>query len=128
MKTFEFSKSYEEFQVADKVYRVDMSDEKVKEYQNTFKAFAVENEKFNEIDIAELTDKQQEELFTKQINNMKKTTEVFLGEGTFDELYLLAGKSTLVYIELVHYLMEIFGEKTESLTEKARNKYIKKKK
>lgn len=127
MKKFEFKKSYEEFEIAEKVYRVDMSDEKVVEYQKTFKKFFDESEKLTNVEVDTLTDEQQKELFVKQIENIKKATEVFLGKGTFDELYELAGKSTMVYMDLLDYIVEIFGEKTKLITEKARNKYIKKK-
>lgn len=73
-----------------------------------------------------MSDDQQAELLAKQRQNMKSLTEALLGEGTFDELFEAAGRSTVVYAELLEFLTELFAEKAEKMKEDRRKKYVKK--
>lgn len=128
MRKFEFKKSYEEIDIAGEVYRVDLSDEKVKMYQKAFKSFYEEGQKISEVDIEKLSDGEQEELLSKQLETMKLVTETVLGKGTFEKLYELSGRSTVNYMDLLLFVSEVMQEKAENLKEDARKKYVKKKK
>ncbi|NNV07124.1 hypothetical protein ETC03_12105 [Geobacillus sp. MMMUD3] len=126
MRKFEFSKAYEEVEINGKVYRIDFSDDVLGEYQKKIKQYYDESKELTEQDIASMSDDQQAELLAKQRQNMKSLTEALLGEGTFDELFEAAGRSTVVYAELLEFLTELFAEKAEKMKEDRRKKYVKK--
>jgi hypothetical protein len=126
MRKFEFAKAYEEVEIAGKVYRVDFSDDKLAEYQRKFKQFYEESQHLTEKEIEALSIEEQTALLEKQRQNMKKITEMMLGEGTFEELYEMAGRSTVNYMDLLLFLSDILAEKTEKMKEDKRKKYVKK--
>ncbi|OQM47536.1 hypothetical protein B6A27_00385 [Anoxybacillus sp. UARK-01] len=128
MKKFEFRKSYEEIEIAGKIYRIDFTDEKVMEYQKNFSRFYQEAQELNNLDIESLSDEEQQTIISKQRKNMKIVTENLLGEGTFEELFELSGRSTVNYMELLLFLGEVMSERTNTIKEDARKKYVKKKK
>jgi len=126
MRKFEFEKSYEEVEIAGKVYKVDFSDERLQGYFKSFETFKKKSEELEKIDIENLSIEQQEELLSTQRGNMKLVTEQILGEGTFDELFELAGRSTFTYYDLLFFLMEILDEKGNKVKDDKRLKYVKK--
>jgi|HigsolmetaAR203D_1030402.scaffolds.fasta_scaffold47345_2 hypothetical protein len=127
MRKFEFDKSYEEIEVGGEVYRVDMSDEKIKQYQKTFAEFYKEAQQISEADFEKMPIEEQTDLLEKQKKTMKKLTETLLGEGTFDKLYEQAGRSTANFVKFLMFIGDIYEEKTDSLKSDARKKYVKKK-
>ncbi|WJQ02857.1 hypothetical protein QT236_12515 [Geobacillus stearothermophilus] len=126
MRKFEFSKSYEEVEIHGTVYRVNFSDEVLSEYQKKIKKYYEEAKKLTEQDIESMSDDEQAALLERQRQNMKDLTEALLGEGTFDKLFEAAGRSTVVYAELLEFLTELFAEKAEKMKEDRRKKYVKK--
>lgn len=126
MRRFEFSKAYEEVEIAGKVYRIDFSDDTLSEYQKKIKQYYDESKNLTEQDISKMSEEEQAALLTKQRQNMKELTEAILGEGTFDELFEAAGRSTVVYAELLEFLTDLFAEKAEKMKEDKRKKYVKK--
>lgn len=128
MKKFEFKKAYEEIEVDGEVYRIDLSDEKVKEYQKTFRTFYDESNKLSEIDIESFPFEEQEKLIDKQRENIKIVTETIIGDGTFDKLYELSGRSIVNYTDFLFLISELLRDKMESLNTDARKKYVKNKK
>lgn len=126
MKKFVFDKSYEEVEIAGQVYKIDMSDEKVTEYQKAFKLFYEKVQELSNTDIEKISDEEQIGILTKQKDNMKAFTEIVLGVGAFDKLYELSGRSTVNYMQLLMFISEIFEEKTNNIKADARKKYVKK--
>ncbi|REK58976.1 MAG: hypothetical protein C6P36_02740 [Geobacillus sp.] len=126
MKKFEFGKAYEEIEINGKPYRIDFSDDKLKQYQDMFYKFYQEAEEMKQANIEEMTPAEQNALLEKQHQNMKMVTETILGEGTFDELFELAGRSTWNYMKLIEFLAEIIGQRFDEFKEEQRKKYVKK--
>ncbi|WP_342045916.1 hypothetical protein [Bacillus sp. OTU530] len=126
MKKFQFEKVYEEVEIGDKVYRVDFSDDKALEYRAKFNKFYKEAQELEKTDLDTLSDEEQLAIFHKNRENMKEITDVILGEGAFDELYELSGRSTANYMQLLLFLGKVVAEKTEKVKEDARKKYVKK--
>jgi hypothetical protein len=126
MKKFEFSKAYEEIEINGESYRIDFSDDKLKQYQDMFYKFYQEAQEIEQADIEKMTSEEQTTLLEKQRQNMKMVTETMLGEGTFDELFGLAGRSTWNYMRLIEFLAEIIEEKFSKTKEERRQKYVKK--
>jgi len=125
MRKFEFGKAYEEIEINGKQYRVDFSDDKLKQYQDMFYKFYQEAQEIEQADIEKMTQEEQEALLDKQRQNMKTVTETMLGEGTFDELFELAGRSTWNYMKLIEFLAEIIEERFSEIKEERRKKYVK---
>lgn len=126
MRKFEFGKSYEEVEINGKPYQIDFSDDKLKQYQDMFYKFYQEAQEIGQADIEKMTTEEQKALLDKQRQNMKTVTETLLGEGTFEELFELAGRSTWNYTKLIEFLAEIIEERFSELKEERRKKYVKK--
>lgn len=126
MKKFEFGKAYEEIEINGKQYRVDFSDDKLKQYQDMFYKFYQEAQEIEQADIEKMTPEEQTALLDKQRQNMKTVTETMLGEGTFNELFELAGRSTWNYMKLIEFLAETIEQRFNEIKEERRKKYVKK--
>jgi hypothetical protein len=124
MRKFEFDKVYEEIEINGKTYRVDFSDDKLKAYQDLFYNFYKEAQEIEQTDVGQLTPDEQNALLDKQRQNMKMVTETILGEGTFEELFELAGRSTWNYMKLIEFLAEIIRERFDEFKEEQRKKYV----
>ncbi|HWI50268.1 MAG TPA: hypothetical protein VNU45_18825 [Rummeliibacillus sp.] len=124
MKKFEFTSPHEEIEIAGKVYKIDLSDDKTVEYQQKLKKYYDESKEITESNIDSLSEEEQAELLKKQINNMKDITETLLGNGTFNELYEASGRSTANYMKLLLFLGDVMGEKAENVKSEALNHYV----
>ncbi|BBW97224.1 hypothetical protein ACPVTF_04170 [Geobacillus icigianus] len=125
MKKFEFGKSYEEIEINGELYKVDFSDDKLKEYQNMFYRFFKEAQELEKVDIEKLGEAEMDALLDKQRQNMKDVTETMLGEGTFEKLFKLAGHSTWNYMKLIEFLAQTIEERFGEIKEEQRKKYVK---
>lgn len=123
---FKFEKTYKEVDVAGKVYQVDFNDEALTKYQKAFKRFDKEIKTVTKgiRDYETATDELIEETAQKQKELVKDIVETFLGEGTFEDLYEKAGKSSTNLMGLVHYLNEIYLDETQKKADETRNKYL----
>jgi hypothetical protein len=126
MRKFEFGKAYEEIEINGKPYQIDFSDDKLKQYQDMFYKFYQEAQEIEQADIEKMTPEEQNALLEKQRQNMKNVTETMLGEGTFDELFELAGRSTWNYMKLIEFLAETIEQRFNEIKEERRKKYVKK--
>jgi hypothetical protein len=126
MRKFEFGKAYEEIEINEKPYQIDFSDDKLKQYQDMFYKFYQEAQEIEQADIEKMTQEEQTALLDKQRQNMKTVTETMLGEGTFDELFELAGRSTWNYMKLIEFLAETIEQRFNEIKEERRKKYVKK--
>ena len=128
LRKFEFNKSYEEFTIADKDYKMEFNDEKMVEYNKAFDKFYVESKRINEIDTKDITPKKNEEVFKEMKELTKGVINTLLYEGVYEELYEASGRSLINLIEMVEFLSEIVGEKMERIRNDKKKKYIVKKK
>lgn len=127
VKKFELDKGYEEVEIADKTYRIDLSDEKRKMYQQKSREMQKESEKLNN-----MGDDISEEEASVLIDEVKEVTrdlsDLLLGEGAFEEIYEKANESVIIVVDVifdvVNYINELDNEKFEAKKEK----YIKHKK
>lgn len=126
MRKFEFDKAYEEIEINGKTYQIDFSDDKLKQYQDMFYKFYQEAQEIEQADIEKMTADEQNALLDKQRQNMKTVTETLLGEGTFEELFELAGRSTWNYMKLIEFLAETIEQRFNEIKEERRKKYVKK--
>lgn len=126
MRKFEFKKSYEELEIAGKVYRMRFDDEKLLEYHEAFDEFYQDTKKMQEV---ETEDMEHEELLDtyKEIREMsKKILDTVLGEGAYDELYEKSGQSTMGMVDVINFVSDAVGDGMEKVRNKKKQNYIKK--
>lgn len=128
MRKFEFKKTYEEIEIAGDVYKIDVSDQKLREYQIEFYEFYKESQRLGEIDTNKLSIEEQQKIFDETLEIVKKVVEKLLGAGSFEKLYAASGGSVMNMIDLVNYLGEVFQEKLNNAKQKKRVEYLKHKK
>lgn len=117
------SKSYDEIELGDKVYKVYYDDENLKEYSKKAKKYYKESIKFNEIDTSKLTEKEEKE-YTENANKIaRELIETFFGQGTFDEIYEACGKSSINLIGVVEQLLDWMHAKIKVVDNDAIKKY-----
>lgn len=124
---FEFKKTYKEIDINGEVHRVSFDDEAMDRYVDVA---TDARDEFKALEKFDIDNASKEELYAhrdKQKDAVKRVIEAFLGKGTFDGLYELAGKSVLNLMGLVRYLIELYEEEQESMMEEKKAKYIKKK-
>ncbi|QIW21332.1 hypothetical protein [Bacillus thuringiensis] len=124
--TFNFEQTYKEVDVAGKLYRVDFDDAALTKYQKAFKRFDKEIKVVTDsiVNFDAATDEVIEETAEKQKEVVKAIVETFLGEGSFEELYEKAGKSSTNLMSLVHYLNELYIDEEKKKADNARDKYL----
>lgn len=126
MKSFDFKKSYEELKIDGEIYKIDLSDDKVKEYQRAFVDFQVKSQELQIASDKAITPELKEEFMDKSKALVGETIDLLLGGQSFDKLYESSGRSLINMIDLVLFLTEIIKSKTEELKSSTLEKYIKK--
>ncbi|MED4447447.1 hypothetical protein [Bacillus thuringiensis] len=125
MKKFEFKKTYEEVEIAGKVFRIDLNDDKVFEYQESFNKYGKEMQEDSSSDIENFSKEEQKEFFDKQLQRIKEVIEIMLGKDSFEHIYEASGRSIINLAELVTYLSDLIGEKTVNIRDEKKKKYVK---
>jgi len=124
MKKFEFKKTYEEVEIAEKVFRIDLNDDKVFEYQESFNKYGKEMQEDSSSDIESFGKEEQKEFFDKQLQRIKEVIEIMLGKDSFEHIYEASGRSIINLAELVTYLSNLIGEKTVNIRDEKKKKYV----
>lgn len=125
MKKFEFKKTYEEVEIAGKVFRIDLNDDKVFEYQDSFNKYGKEMQEDSGTDIESFGKEEQKAFFDKQLQRIKEVIEIMLGKDSFEHIYEASGRSIINLAELVTYLSNLIGEKTVNIRDEKKKKYVK---
>ncbi|HDR7248227.1 TPA: hypothetical protein QCX05_003240 [Bacillus pacificus] len=123
---FEFEKTYKEVDVAGKLFKVEFNDDALNKYQKALKQFKRGTEELQSMipDFEAASDKEIDAVTEKQKDLTKQVVETFLGEGTFEELYEIAGRAVANLLSLVHYLNDIYVEESMKTAEKSQSKYL----
>jgi hypothetical protein len=128
MREFSFKSTVEEFKINGEVYSIDFADDKVKEYQKTFRAFydkAMEMQK--RIDAAKAGNGENEEKLLEETKAVVKgIIDVLLGANKFEIIYEQSGRSLMNVLELVSFLSDVVKEKTDKATNSHVDKYLNK--
>jgi hypothetical protein len=126
IKKFEFKKTYEEVEIAGKVYKVDLQDESVKKYQKQFNSFTEQSMQLQEAAKENMTVDEQAAFLDQSKELAMVTINTLLGENAFDELYEASGKSLINVMDLINFLTEVIREKAGELQAQTVDKYLKK--
>lgn len=125
MRKFEFKKPFEEVEIAGKVYRIEFSDDKVREYQEGFHSLGTDIQELLNVDETKLTKEEREKHFEKGKQLIRNAVDMLLGEGSFDELYEKSGRSIFNMYDLVWFLAEVVKERSKQNREEKRQQYVK---
>ncbi|UYG93185.1 hypothetical protein [Cytobacillus firmus] len=128
MRSFDFKKTYEEIKINGEVYKIDFSDAKLKEYRKSFNEFYAESQKMQSVNASELVKDDEFKQFDQATDLTKKAIDNLLGDGSFDKLYEQSGRSLFNMMDLVEFLAELVGEKTNKVRNERAHKYTKHKK
>lgn len=123
-KAFQFKKTYEEVEIAGETYQVDFSDESVNRYNKSFIEFYEETKRINAVDVSKLSVEKQSEMFGEMQELVKGVVNELLGRGSYETLYDASGKSLMNMIEMIEYLSEVVGDKTQKIREGRKKKYL----
>lgn len=125
MRRFEFKKTFEEVEIAGKVYRIEFSDDKIREYQDKFHSLGADVQELLNIDETKLTKEERENRFEKGKQLVCNVIDMLLGKGSFDELYEKSGRSIINMYDLIEFLAEIVNERSAQNREEKRQQYVK---
>ncbi len=128
MGKFQFQKATYDLEINDgKVYTIDFSDDAMLRYldlaDDVQKAFGG----IGEDEFLNLDQDGRKELMDSQKESVKKVVEAFLGEGSFDEIYSLSGRSLGNLIPLIEHIMDEFNRRNSERIETKKAQYLKKK-
>lgn len=126
MKSFELDKGYEEIEIADTTYKIDLSDQKRKEYQRKGLELKEAADRFSSV-----SDEMSEEETQKTLNDLRETTgeimDLILGDGAFDEIYRKANRSVFPVVDVLLQVVTYLNEVQEENYQEKRKKYINRK-
>ena len=130
-KGFQFETTTKEIEVNGNAYKVDFSDDAMNRYMEVghkMQSIMLEEQEKLESHGENLPIEVLKETQIKQREAVKEVLEAFLGEGTFDGLYDMAGRSVINLLALVDYLNTFMDEQTFQKIEAKKEKYLKNKK
>ena len=127
IKKFEFKKSYEEVELAGKVYKIELNDERMLVYMKAFDKFYTKSNELHEIETEKLDIKAQEEVLNEMAEMIKEILDLLLGKGAYDELYEKSGQSVINMVDVVLFVGDVVGERMEQSREEKKQQYVKKK-
>ena len=126
MRKFNFGSTYEEIEMAGKVYRFKYDDESIIEYHKAFTEFYRDTQKLQEIDGSELEEKELLKVYADIRRVSKGILDSILGEGTYDELYEKSGKSTMAMVDAINFVSDVVGELLGDVKDQQKSEYTKK--
>jgi hypothetical protein len=130
IKGFQFDTTVKTIEVNGHEYKVDFSDDAISRYMEIGKN--METVLLEEQRLLESSEDMSIEMAKntqiKQREAVKEVIEAFLGEGTFDGLYDMSGRSIINLMSLVEYLNEFMSEQLFDKVEAKKEKYLKNKK
>lgn len=127
IKKFEFKKSYEEVELAGKIYKIEFNDERLLVYMKAFDKFYTKSNELHEIEAEKLDIKKQEEVLSEMAEMIKEILDLLLGKGAYDELYKKSGQSVINMVDVVLFVGDVVGERMEQSREEKKQQYVKKK-
>lgn len=127
IKKFEFKKTYEEVELAGKVYKIEFNDERLLVYMKAFDKFHTKSNELHEIETEKLDIKKQEEVLSEMAEMIKEILDLLLGKGAYDELYEKSGQSVINMVDVVVFVGDVVGERMEQSREEKKQQYVKKK-
>lgn len=105
VRKFEFKKSYEEIEIAGKVYHLDLDDESLLSHKASMESYG---KKMTDLSTKEIP---EEEIFGMTKDLAKGLLDELFGQGSYETLYAAAGKSLFNLIDLIEFIGDIVRDK-----------------
>lgn len=117
-------KTYEEVEIIDSVYRLELNDESMKKYDKLFLKFRKESLKMSERDYSKMTEKERKAAEKENHTMMFEVTEALLGEGSFEKIYSETGRSLFIMADIIMQLMQVVDKRLSIFKEKEKAYYL----
>lgn len=124
---FNFEKNHDkEIDINGTVYSIPMDDASKEKYVKATKRFGLAGDEIANANtnLLDMSDEEIEALTVKQCDTMKDLIESILGEGTFETMYNLAGKSALKLMPLAQELLRLVSDLDDESYAEITNKYL----
>lgn len=117
-RKFEFKKSYEEIDIAGKIFKVSLKDSDRKEYNKQIKKFFDLTTEIDALDLKTLDINKGIEIEDNFTKVTLETLGVIFNEENAIEIYKMAGEQTDELIPIIFSVAEIINERRQSKVEK----------
>jgi hypothetical protein len=118
-----FDTPTQEFEIAGKVYVLDYSDDKLREYLIIRDQFLKESKEAERLDVDSMSVEEQMKIERKYTETMRITLDAFFGEGAFDKIYSDTGRHMLNVAKVIGAVMDFIEGKFSTLKKEKRKKY-----
>jgi hypothetical protein len=115
------NKAVEEFDIAGKIYQMDMSDDAIKRWRAEWIQFEKEANALAEKQDSEETEDEAKEL-------LARLYDLFLGNGSFEKVFNDTGRSSLVVTDILKQIMDVVELKYRAKSDENKAKYLNKNK
>lgn len=123
---FNFEQTYKEIEIGDKLYRMDMDDAAQERAARAYKKVVAFTEKYSQDKVEAMDEETLDSIVKEQKQFAIEAVDSFLGEGSGEELYELAGRSSVNLMKLVRQLMAMFEEFAGASYEEEKKQFTKK--
>lgn len=128
MGKFQFEKVTYDLEINDgKVYTIDFSDDAMLRYMDVAEDVQKAFDGISEDEFLKLDHEGRQQMVESQKESVKNVIEAFLGEGSFDEVYELAGRSLSNLLPLMEHIMDEFNRRNNVRLDEKKAQYLKKK-
>lgn len=106
---FNFEKTYKEVEINGKMFRVEFNDEAQNKYRKAYKKYVsmVDDMLANAPDFEKDSDEKIDAFDDKQREVSAFIIDTFLGDGSFPEIYEMAGRSVFNLKPLIEYITDL---------------------
>lgn len=121
MIKIDLQKTYEEFEVGGNVYRMDLHDDKIVSYVKAIRKFEVEHSKI--IEKQNQDSENLDDVVAEAKAICKDAIELFLGTGTFEQIYQDVGQSVFNLLIVLDAIKEVIEKNHGEVKRKTIEKY-----
>lgn len=127
MLKIDLNKNYEEVNIGGRIFNLDVSDDKLRQYIKVYKEYQEEERQINaklstiNVDSPEIED--YDDVYDEVIELMKRTTDFILEDGAFDYIY---GETKSIHscADVLVKLTDFISEKTSEAKGASYEKYV----
>lgn len=123
---FNFEQTYKEIEIGDKLYRMETNDDAQVRIQDLIEKAQVIAKEASQVDTDKMTSDELKAMAEQQKKLAIEMVDTFLGDGTGEELYEVAGRSSINLMKLVRQLQTLFEEFMGQSYEDEKKKFTKK--
>ncbi|MFC4075220.1 hypothetical protein [Salinithrix halophila] len=116
----------QEFEIGGKVYKLDYSDDKLKQYHAASNKFINDYDEALKMDVEKMSEKEQKAAEEKYTQSVKDTVDLLFGSGSFDMIYEDCGRSMFNVGKVLEAVYSFIGDKLGVEKTQKKKKYTRK--